>query len=186
MASPSEPVHADLRLLSGEDLYDEVVVRGMMRAKEKVRIVTANLKNFYLDEGGPRRSAVAAIRELAGRGVRVEILHGGVPTEPFLHEIRTGPAMPAGTFEMKLCPRVHWKAVVIDYRTAYFGSANFTGAGIGARDARSRNFELGFLTESEALLDEANAFFDRIWSGEECDRCLRRKECPVPLEGISF
>jgi phosphatidylserine/phosphatidylglycerophosphate/cardiolipin synthase-like enzyme len=184
MNAPREPVRCELQILAGEELYDEVVLRGLLRATEKVRVVTANLKNFFLDEGLTRRSAVTAIRELAGAGVSVEILHGGVPTEPFLHEIKTGPPMPPGRFEMKFCPRVHWKAVVIDYKTLYVGSANFTGAGIGARDARSRNFELGFLTGSEALLDEANALFDRIWTGEECVSCLRRKECPEPLEGF--
>ena len=37
----------------------------------------------------------------------------------------------------------HWKIVVVDNRFAYWGSANFTGAGLGARSPGRRNLELG-------------------------------------------
>ncbi|MHC4780160.1 MAG: phospholipase D family protein, partial [Planctomycetota bacterium] len=135
---------------------------------------------------GSRVSIATELKHLAGRGVRIEILHGAVPSEPFLNEVRTGEPFPPGTFETKFCSRVHMKLVLVDYREIYFGSANFTGAGIGARHADSRNFEVGIFTHSEVLLDRAMELFDRVWSGTACRSCLRAKKCPEPLEGISF
>ncbi len=83
---------------------------------------------------------------------------------------------------MRLCPRVHFKAVIVDYRALYIGSANFTGAGMGAKDAKRRNFEAGVWTKSPWLLDRVNMLFDSVWSGESCADCGRKSSCPVPLE----
>ena len=35
--------------------------------------------------------------------------------------------------ELQICPRCHWKMVIVDGRLGYTGSANFTGAGLGAK-----------------------------------------------------
>ena len=83
---------------------------------------------------------------------------------------------------MRECPRVHLKLVAIDGRLLYLGSANFTGAGLGARGDGRRNFELGLLTGDDHLLDMAQARFDAIWSGRECGSCKLRRECPKPLD----
>ncbi len=48
------------------------------------------------------------------------------------------------------CPRLHAKAVIIDCRAMYLGSANLTGAGLGAKADKRRNFEMGIWTESSA------------------------------------
>ncbi len=50
----------------------------------------------------------------------------------------------------------------------YLGSANFTGAGLGAKGESRRNFEAGILTDDDGLLDELQAGFQAIWSGAEC------------------
>jgi phosphatidylserine/phosphatidylglycerophosphate/cardiolipin synthase-like enzyme len=49
--------------------------------------------------------------------------------------------------ERILCPRVHLKSLIIDGRFAYVGSANLTGAGMGAKSDRRRNFESGIITD---------------------------------------
>ncbi|MHC5040460.1 MAG: phospholipase D-like domain-containing protein [Planctomycetota bacterium] len=173
-------------ILVGEQIHEEVVLRGILRAREKVRIATANLKNFTLARGKTRPGIVSLLRNIAEEGVVVEILHGAVPSEPFLQEVRTGPPFPQGRFAMKFCPRVHLKLVVIDYRALYLGTANLTGAGMGARKPDSRNFEMGLFTRSETWLDTAMSLFDRIWSGTACESCMRKRDCPEPLEGIAF
>jgi len=87
-----------------------------------------------------------------------------------------------GRFEMRLCPRVHLKAVIVDGEFLYLGSANWTGAGLGAKGTGRRNFELGVVTDDALLLDDVQEIFDRIWTGSECAGCKLRDVCPSPLE----
>jgi phosphatidylserine/phosphatidylglycerophosphate/cardiolipin synthase-like enzyme len=72
--------------------------------------------------------------------------------------------------------------VIVDGEQVYLGSANWTGAGLGAKHADRRNFELGFLTSDERLLDAAQEAFDRIWRGRACGGCRVREQCPMPLD----
>jgi phosphatidylserine/phosphatidylglycerophosphate/cardiolipin synthase-like enzyme len=88
-----------------------------------------------------------------------------------------------GRFEMRLCPRVHLKAVIVDGGFLYLGSANWTGAGLGAKGTGRRNFELGMVTDDALLLDDVQEIFDRIWRGAECAACKLRDVCPFPLDG---
>ena len=85
---------------------------------------------------------------------------------------------------MRACPRVHLKMIAIDGALLYLGSANFTGAGLGAKGDGRRNFEMGIVTDDEWLLDAAQARFDRIWRGAECAGCKLRGECAKPIETI--
>jgi phosphatidylserine/phosphatidylglycerophosphate/cardiolipin synthase-like enzyme len=90
----------------------------------------------------------------------------------------------AGGLELRLCPRNHLKLVIVDGRHLYLGSANWTGAGLGAKNDQRRNFEFGLLSQDERLLDAAQDVFDRIWRGKECEGCRMRAECPMPLAEI--
>ena len=74
--------------------------------------------------------------------------------------------------------------IAIDGALLYLGSANFTGAGLGAKGDGRRNFEMGILTDDDGLLDQAQERFDRIWRGAECAGCRLRGECPAPLDGL--
>ncbi|MDX2086900.1 MAG: phospholipase D-like domain-containing protein [Kofleriaceae bacterium] len=71
---------------------------------------------------------------------------------------------------------------IVDGSLLYLGSANWTGAGLGAKADRNRNFELGFDTEDETLLDQIQALFDHLWHGGECQGCGRRDVCDGPLD----
>jgi phosphatidylserine/phosphatidylglycerophosphate/cardiolipin synthase-like enzyme len=82
---------------------------------------------------------------------------------------------------LKICPRVHFKAVIVDGAWAYLGSANLTGAGLGAKADGRRNFELGFRTEDFDTLDRVKAMFEAIWNGDECAACKLRSVCPDPI-----
>jgi phosphatidylserine/phosphatidylglycerophosphate/cardiolipin synthase-like enzyme len=87
-----------------------------------------------------------------------------------------------GALALRRCPRVHFKAVVIDGARVYLGSANWTGAGLGAKGDGRRNFEVGFLSDDELLLDDVQAMYERIWSGRACKGCRVREMCPAPLD----
>jgi phosphatidylserine/phosphatidylglycerophosphate/cardiolipin synthase-like enzyme len=73
--------------------------------------------------------------------------------------------------------------VAVDGQLLYLGSANLTGAGLGAKGEGRRNFETGIVTDDEGLLDAMQERFDAIWSGRSCDGCRRRDLCPAPLDG---
>ena len=83
---------------------------------------------------------------------------------------------------MRRCPRIHAKAVIVDGRRMYLGSANLTGAGLGAKSPRRRNFEAGIWTDDLSQIDPVADMLEGIWSGRECPDCGRRDYCPVPLE----
>ena len=169
----------------GPDHLEKVVRRGIAQAKVSLEIMTADLKAMLvphtaLGSGcGEAPSIIRLFRSLALRGVDVRILHAGVPSGAALHELRGG--LPPGLI-FRRCPRLHAKAVVIDASRMYLGSANLTGAGLGAKAATRRNFEIGLWTESPALIDATLEQFNAIWEGRECPTCRRRDICPVPLE----
>ncbi len=71
--------------------------------------------------------------------------------------------------------------MIIDGRTAYLGSANLTGAGIGAKNDRRRNWEAGILTDEKHLLEPLMAELDTLWMGTHCASCQRRSTCPDPI-----
>lgn len=74
-----------------------------------------------------------------------------------------------------LCPRVHFKCIIVDVVKAYFGSANLTGAGMGAKSEKKRNFENGVLTDDPALVEPLVEQFDSVWRGDFC-----RENSPAP------
>jgi phosphatidylserine/phosphatidylglycerophosphate/cardiolipin synthase-like enzyme len=157
------------------------------------------------------RSVIEVFDELFAAGVEIRLLHAASPSRPFREELarhaRLVPtrlaktreralsgvfATPAphlgraeGRFEMRLCPRVHLKTVIVDGEFLYLGSANWTGAGLGAKGTGRRNFELGMVTDDALLLDDVQEIFDRIWRGAECAGCKLRDLCPRPLDVAS-
>lgn len=181
---------AAVQLCSGEDVSDRVILGALPAAQVSVWVATANLKDLRVPApiGSRARargryiSIVETLSELALRNVDVRILHAGTPSAPFRQSMA---ARRQSTVQLRMCPRVHMKLVIVDGRLLYMGSANFTGAGLGARGAKRRNFELGILTEDEHLLDRTQAHFDQIWQGSECAGCGLRAKCPKPIDLLS-
>jgi phosphatidylserine/phosphatidylglycerophosphate/cardiolipin synthase-like enzyme len=120
--------------------------------------------------------------------VEIRILHATPPSRPFREELRRLPGLRRpthGAFELRMCPRVHFKTVIVDGTMLYLGSANWTGAGLGAKGSGRRNFELGFATRDDGLLDRVQEIHQRIFTGGECGACKLRALCPGPLDGKS-
>jgi phosphatidylserine/phosphatidylglycerophosphate/cardiolipin synthase-like enzyme len=131
---------------------------------------------------GNYRSVLEAFAGLARAGVELRILHASMPSRPFRKSFDAQPELVSGAIEMRMCPRVHLKTVVVDARLVYLGSANWTGAGLGAKGEGRRNFEMGILTSDEHTIDEVQERYDRIWRGAECRDCRLRQECEMPLD----
>jgi phosphatidylserine/phosphatidylglycerophosphate/cardiolipin synthase-like enzyme len=179
------PIEAEF--LSGEALYRRVVLERMAKARESVLIATANVKAMLVELNGDFRPVADLFAALARRGVTVRVLHAELPSRPFRaafdrHErlVREGGAGGA-RMELKLCPRVHFKAVLVDGAWLYLGSANLTGAGLGAKHADARNFEVGLATEDFDTIDRVSALFDSVWSGASCATCRLFEQCPDPI-----
>ncbi|HEX6243690.1 MAG TPA: phospholipase D-like domain-containing protein [Polyangiales bacterium] len=183
----------DLELLIHDDHYPAVMER-VLGARRSVWIATANLKELMIEDselvpgrrrGGARfRSVLAAFSRLAEQGVELRVLHATPPSRIFQRDFDRQKRLVSGGLALRLCPRNHLKLVIVDGQYLYFGSANWTGAGLGAKQAQRRNFELGVLTQDERLLDAAQDTFQRIWQGRECAGCRLRDECPMPLSEI--
>lgn len=173
------------KLLSGEDLYREVILNKLAHARESVLVATANVKAMFIEQGGAHRSILELFAQLSARGVSLRLLHAELPSRPFRQAFDRQARLVGGGLALKICPRVHFKAVVVDGAWAYLGSANLTGAGLGAKGPDRRNFELGFVTEDFEVIDRTSALFESVWSGSECGRCKLRDVCPDPLGPVA-
>ena len=171
-----------LRLIAGRAHYEHVV-EAVCEAETSVWIATANLKDLMVESGRRRyRSALVELNELARRKVELRVLHASLPSRPFRNAFDRHPHLVSGGLELTQCGRMHCKIVIVDGALLYLGSANWTGAGLGVRGGHRRNFEIGILTKDEALLDEVQAYYDRIWRGRECSDCGLRNHCDSPLD----
>lgn len=169
-------------LLSGEALYRRVVLEKMTQARESVLIATANVKAMLVElKTGQFRPIADLFAQLSKRGVVVKLLHAELPSRPFREAFDRHERLTSGGLGLKICPRVHFKAVLIDGAWLYLGSANLTGAGLGAKHANGRNFELGFVTEDFDTIDRVSALFEAVWSGAECRNCRLHDVCPDPI-----
>lgn len=188
--APARPVA--IELVAGRGHYERVIA-AVVDARVSVWIATANVKELMIEDArakpGRRRargksafgSILDRLDELAGRGVELRLLHAELPSGPFRRELARHPRLVAGGLELRRCPRVHMKAVIVDGAFLYLGSANWTGAGLGAKGTGRRNFELGVVTDDALMLDQIQAMYERVWSGGECAGCRLRDDCPGPL-----
>jgi phosphatidylserine/phosphatidylglycerophosphate/cardiolipin synthase-like enzyme len=168
-------------LLVGDDLYREVVLDKLAHARESAWIATANVKAMLVEQDGEFRPVLSLFSALARRGVELRLLHAELPSRPFRAAFDRHRRLVQGGLALKICPRVHFKCVLIDGAWAYVGSANLTGAGLGAKATDRRNFELGFVTEDFDVVDRVMALYQSVWSGAECASCKLRDSCPDPI-----
>ena len=172
-----------IEFVKDREIYERVVKGAVPEARERLWIATADIKDLQVEKGaGGVRPFLGVLSGLVRRGVEVRLLHAKEPGENWRRDFDRYPALREG-MERMLCPRVHFKCVVVDGRKAYFGSANLTGAGMGAKSGRKRNFESGVWTDEPELVRAQEEQFDAVWRGEFCEECGRREYCgDCPLE----
>jgi phosphatidylserine/phosphatidylglycerophosphate/cardiolipin synthase-like enzyme len=170
------------QLLLNREIYHEVVQQLIPTAQHHVWIVTADIKDMYIEQGGTFIPFLQVLAELVGRGVSVRLIHAKEPGPRFREDFdRFDELIDNELFERILCPRVHTKAVVVDSRAAFVGSANLTGAGMGSKHEDKRNFEAGFLFDDVEDLEKIAAWVDTLYLGDYCLTCRRREFCPDPI-----
>jgi len=165
--------------VTNEQLYHQVI-EPVTRAKSFVWIGTADLKDLHVHHHGGVRSFLGVLQELVKRKVAIRLLHAKEPGVNFRNSFDKYPEL-WKNMERQLCPRVHFKHIVVDGEFAYTGSANLTGAGLGIKSANTRNFESGIITTDPGFIEAIMNQFDQVWMGKYCKNCKRRDFCPDPI-----
>jgi len=167
------------RIVTNEELYQQVI-EPVTRAKSFVWMGTADLKDLHVHHHGDVRSFLAVLQELVKKKVAVRLLHAKEPGINFRNSFDKYPEL-WKNMERQLCPRVHFKHIVVDGSLAYTGSANLTGAGLGIKSPNTRNFESGIITTDPGFIETIMHQFDQVWMGKHCKSCKRRDFCPDPI-----
>lgn len=169
-----------IRFISNEDHYNEVLSR-VAGARRSLWIGTADIKDLHVKVANGTIPFLEVLANLLRRGVEIRLIHAKEPGPIFREDFDRYPILATG-LERMLCPRVHFKILILDQNIAYIGSANLTGAGIGMKSANRRNFEAGILTNKLSLVKAAAEQFDSVWRGTHCSHCGRKKLCLDPIK----
>ena len=163
--------------IADEAHFKEVIAR-IANVKKYLWIGTADIKDLYVGD----RPFLGVMADLISKSREVRLIHAKEPGANFREDFDHYPVLFTG-LERVLCPRVHFKLIIFDLKLAYIGSANLTGAGLGMKSTRNRNFEAGILTDDPALVEAAINQFDSVWAGLKCKDCGRKQYCSDPVEG---
>src|SRR5574344_600654 len=139
-----------LDFIANEAHYEQVLVHAS-KVKSSLWIGTADIKDLYVEKGKERIPFLGVLAGLIKKGVSVRLIHAKEPGPNFREGFDRYPILATG-LERLLCPRVHFKMMIFDYSVAYIGSANLTGAGMGAKSENKRNFEAGILTDIPEIM----------------------------------
>ena len=165
-----------LKFITDRQIYEEVVCGMIPRARRLLWLATADLKDLHVRKRGQMVPFLEVLSDLVRSNVEVRLLHAREPGPIFRRDFDKYPALAKG-LERMLCPRVHIKCAVVDGECAYAGSANLTGAGVGAKSDRRRNFESGIITTDPAIVGRIMEQFDGVWRGSHCRECDRKEFC---------
>lgn len=169
-------------LISDKQIYERVIQKVVVEADRYVWIATADIKDMYVKKGNRMVPFLNVLSDLIENGISVRLLHAKEPGPNFRKDFDRFPLLIDG-LERMLCPRVHFKSVIVDGNIAYTGSANLTGAGMGAKGGNRRNFESGILSDDPVMVEGIMTQFDRVWIGDHCESCERKKYCSdCPLD----
>ena len=162
--------------ITDRDIYEKVIREAIPRCTKFLWLSTADLKDLYVHKGRKMIPFLEILSDLAAAGVSIRLLHAKEPGPAFQKDFDRYPGLIEG-MERILCPRVHFKTVIVDGRFAFSGSANLTGAGMGAKSVKRRNFESGFITSDSLIIEQIMEQFDAIWIGRHCRGCGRKEYC---------
>ena len=168
-----------IKFITNEELYKQAI-EPVARATSFVWIGTSDIKDLHVHQKGAVRSFLAVLDSLAKRKVSIRLLHAKEPGPNFRKSFDKYPLL-WKNMERQLCPRVHFKHIIIDGKFAYSGSGNLTGAGLGIKSANTRNFEAGFITTDPEMVEAIMNQFDDVWMGKYCKSCKRKEFCGDPI-----
>lgn len=165
-----------LEFITDRQIYEKVLCDRIPKTKKFLWLGTADLKDLHVHKAGRMVPFLEILSDLAAKQVEIRLLHAKEPGPAFRRDFDRYPNLIKG-MERIICPRTHFKSVIIDGEFAYSGSANLTGAGMGAKSAEKRNFEAGIITDQKRIVGRIAGQFDKIWRGEYCTNCRRKEFC---------
>ena len=172
------------RLVLNEEIHAALFGDLIPSAGKFLWIATADVKDLHIARPGRKRydTFLALFDQLIEDGVEIRLIHAKEPGPRFRKDFDRFPNLiGSDRFERVLCPRNHMKCVIADGKRAFLGSANLTGAGMGAKSVRRRNFECGMMVETPEIVQGLMDEFDKIFMGDHCIKCDRRDVCPDPI-----
>lgn len=168
-----------ITFITNDQLYKQAI-EPVALASSFVWIGTADIKDLHVHNKGSVQSFLAVLDGLVKRKVAIRLLHAKEPGPNFRKSFDKYPML-WDSMERQLCPRVHFKHIIIDGKFAYSGSANLTGAGLGIKSSNTRNFEAGFVTNDLKIVEAIMNQFDEVWLGKYCKDCKRKQYCQDPI-----
>lgn len=162
--------------ITDRQIYERVLQEQVPRATDFVWIGTSDIKDLHVDSSERMVPFLKVLSGLIKNNVSVRLIHAKEPGKAFRDDFDKYTNLIKG-MERLLCPRVHFKCIVIDGRFAYSGSANLTGAGMGAKSLNRRNFESGIITTAPEMIEAIMGQFDAVWMGQFCPNCGRKAFC---------
>ena len=127
------------KFITDTEIYKEVILEQIPKAQEFLWLGTSDLKDLYVNKNGKMVPFLEILSGLVKRKVSIRLIHAKEPGPAFRRDFDKYPNLIKG-MERILCPRVHFKSVIVDGRFAYTGSANLTGAGMGAKSIHRRKW----------------------------------------------
>jgi len=168
-----------IKFITNEQLFKQAI-EPIKNAASFVWIGTADIKDLHVPYKGSVFSFLSVLDGLVKKKVAIRLLHAKEPGVNFRNSFDKYPML-WQNMERQLCPRVHFKHIIIDGKFAYTGSANLTGAGLGIKSVNTRNFESGIVTTNQELIDSIMNQFDDVWMGKHCRACKRKEYCSDPI-----
>ncbi len=165
-----------IEFLTDSQIYHRVILEEVPKASKFLWLATSGLKDLYIKDARRMAPFLKLLSELVEKGVSARLIHAGEPGPAFRRDFDRYPNLIEG-LERMLCPRAHFKSVIVDGHFAYSGSANLTGAGLEAKSEGRRNFEAGFVTDEKELVSKIMSQFDGLWIGGHCPSCQRKRFC---------
>ncbi|HNX25139.1 MAG TPA: phospholipase D family protein [Spirochaetota bacterium] len=162
--------------ITDTEIYDKVIIEKIPSAKKFLWIATSDIKDLHVKKGKSMVPFLEILSGLLDKNVLIRLIHAKEPGPNFRKDFDRYPNL-IGGLERILCPRVHFKSVIIDGNFIYTGSANLTGAGMGAKSSTKRNFESGIISDDTVLVKQVMEQFDAIWMGSKCKKCKRKQFC---------
>jgi len=168
-----------IKLIRNEELYTKAI-EPVQYASSFVWIGTADIKDLHIRYNRTVKSFLFILDRLAKKKVAIRLLHAKEPGPNFRKSFDKYPLL-WKSMERQICPRVHFKHIIIDGKLAYTGSGNLTGSGLGIKGKNTRNFESGIITSDPELIAAIMNQFDEVWMGKYCKDCKRKDFCNDPI-----